>query len=266
MIIWILQKNLTKPVILERIKSVLNGEDEIWEEVEIIPFSNEIPKIKNREGFKIIYGSTTFMLNAFLHDELRDGVFFEPEKFQMKNYVNKWKDKVLNSQGLLCKFGEISNLKSEQDKNWFIRPNNDKKEFSGKVETFKVLIDWSNKVCQLELPDLNKNTEVWISEPKEIIKEWRLFIVDNQIVSVTRYMYNGELDISENDIPTEMIIFAKESIQEYRLNDVYVMDIAEIEDAYKIIECNCFNGTGFYNHNIELIIQEINKFVKRKMK
>lgn len=264
MIIWILQKNITKPVILERIKSVLNGQDELWEEVEIIPFSNEIPKIKNKEGFKIIYSSTTFMLNAFLDDELREGVFFEPENFQMKNYVNKWKDKVLNFDGQLLKFGEIGNLKSAQEKNWFIRPNNDKKEFSGKVETFKFLIDWSSKVCQLELPDLNKNTEVWISEPKEIIKEWRLFIVDNQIVSVTRYMNNGKLDINENDIPTEMLNFAKESIQEYRLEDVYVMDIAEIENAYKIIECNCFNGTGFYNHNIELIIKEVNKLVKRK--
>ena len=47
MINWILQKNLTKPEILERIKSVLNGKDEIWEEVEVIPFSNEIPEIEN---------------------------------------------------------------------------------------------------------------------------------------------------------------------------------------------------------------------------
>ncbi|MFK7932460.1 MAG: ATP-grasp domain-containing protein [Saprospiraceae bacterium] len=266
MINWILQKNLTKPEILERIKSVLNGKDEIWEEVEVIPFSNEIPKIENEDSFKIIYGSTTFMLNAYENEELREGVFFEPTKFQMTNYVDKGKDKVLNFDGQLMNFGEIENLKSENGKEWFVRPNNDGKEFSGKVETFEELKNWSNKVCQLDLPELNRNTEIWISEPKEIKKEWRLFIVDNEIVSASRYMNNGELNESENDIPKPMLDFAKERIGEYKLEDVYVMDIAEIENEFKLIECNCFNGTGFYKHDVEKIIQSVNNFVKWKIK
>lgn len=107
MINWILQKNLTKPEILERIKSALIGIDETWEEVEVLPFSDEIPAIKNKNSFKIIYGSTTFMLNAFKDNELKAGVFFDPTRFQMSNYVAKWKDKVLNADGQLVKFGEL---------------------------------------------------------------------------------------------------------------------------------------------------------------
>lgn len=266
MINWILQKNLTKPEILERIKSVLNGKDETWEELEVIPFSNEIPEIKNKDSFKIIYGSTTFMLNSFKNNELREGVFFEPTRFQMRNYVDKWNGKVLNSDGRLLKFGELEELESEPEKKWFIRPNTDGKEFSGRVETFMELKEWSDKVCELDLPELNKETEVWISEPKKIKKEWRLFVVDNQIVSASRYMNEGELDESEDDVPKEMTEFAKERISEYRIEDVYVMDIAEIENEYKLIECNCFNGTGFYKHDIERIVQSINKFIKQKMK
>ncbi len=266
MINWILQKNLTKPEILKRIKSVLNGKDEIWEEVEVIPFFEETPKIVNEDSFKIIYGSTTFMLNAYKDEKLKEGVFFEPAKFQMRNYVEKWNGKVLNSDGQLIKFGKLKEIKSEPEKKWFIRPNNDGKEFSGKVDTFKYLKEWSDKVCKLDLPELNKDTDVWISEPKEIKKEWRLFIVDNQIVSASRYMNEGELDESEIDIPKEMIEFAEERILEYRIEDVYVMDIAEVENEYKLIECNCFNGTGFYKHDIERVVQSINKFIKQKMK
>ncbi len=266
MINWILQKNLTKPEILERIKLVLNGKDEIWEEVEVIPFSNEIPEIKNKNSFKIIYGSTTFMLNAYKDKDLKEGVFFEPIKFQMTNYVDKWKDKVLNSDGQLIEFGKLKEIESEPEKKWFIRPNNDGKEFSGRVDTFKDLKEWSDKVCKLDLPELNKETEVWISEPKEIKKEWRLFVVDNQIVSASRYMNEGELDESADDVPEEMIKFAEERILEYRIEDVYVMDIAEIENEYKLIECNCFNGTGFYKHDIESIIQSVNKMIKKKIK
>ena len=266
MINWILQKNLTKPEILERIKSVLNGKDEIWEEVVVIPFSKEIPEIKNKDSFKIIYGSTTFMLNAFKDEELRKGVFFEPAKFQMRNYVDKWNGQVLNADGQLIKFGKLKEIKSEPEKKWFIRPNSDGKEFSGRVDTFNELKEWSDNVCKLELPELNNETEIWISEPKEIKKEWRLFVVDNQIVSASRYMNEGELDESENDIPKEMIEFAKARISEYRIEDVYVMDIAQIKNEFKLIECNCFNGTGFYKHDVESIIQSINKFIKKKIK
>ena len=89
--------------------------------------------------------------------------------------------------------------------------------------------------------------------------------MDNQIVSASRYMLKGELNESENDIPGAMIKFAEERILEYRIEDVYVMDIAEVEDEFKLIECNCFNGTGFYKHNVEKIIQSVNNFIKFKL-
>lgn len=265
MINWILQKNLTKSEILVRIKSCLKAKDEIWEEVEVIPFSKELPEIKNKESFKIIYGSTTFMLNAYKDEELRAGVFYDSTKFQMKHYVEQWGEKVLNSGGELIKLGRLKQLKSELEEQWFIRPNEDSKEFSGRVATLRELQSWSERIFELKLPDLNEETEVWISEPKRIKKEWRLFVVDDEIISSSRYMKEGKLDTSSTDIPREMIAFAKELIRAYRLADIYVMDIAEIREGYKLIECNCFNGTGFYQHEIERIIESINNLIRRKI-
>jgi len=68
------------------------------------------------------------------------------------------------------------------------------------------------------------------------------------------------------DIPEEMINYAESRIAEYKLDDVYVMDIAQIENGFKLIECNCFNGTGFYKHDIEKIITSVNNFIRRKIK
>ena len=78
-------------------------------------------------------------------------------------------------------------------------------------------------------------------------------------------MKEGELDESNDDIPKKMLEFAKARISEYRIEDVYVMDIAQIGNGYKLIECNCFNGTGFYMHDIENIIQSINKLIRKKI-
>jgi len=264
MIKWILQKNLTKPEILTRIKAVLNRSDESWEEVEIAPFSNELPKMEADGYFKIIYGSTTFMLNAFKDETYKTGVFYNPTTFQMKNYVEQWKEHILNSSGQLIEFGELDRIESLPTQKWFIRPNHDGKEFSGKVETFEELINWKNRICKLDLPDFNAKTEVWISEPKAIKKEWRLFVVDDKIVSTSRYAVNGELSESSTDLPTEMLNFASDRIEEYRLHDVYVMDIAEVENEFKLIECNCFNGTGFYQHDIETVIRAVTNLIREK--
>ena len=79
-------------------------------------------------------------------------------------------------------------------------------------------------------------------------------------------MVNGQLDESEKDIPQEMLSFVKERIKEYNLHDIFVMDIAQIKEGFKLIECNCFNGTGFYKHNIEKIIKAINHYFRGKFK
>lgn len=265
MINWILQKNLTKPAILKRIKAALNQTDETWQEIEVIPFSEKLPKIKNKNAFNIIYGSTTFMLNAFKDKAYKQGVFYHPETFQMRNYVNKWKENVLNDDGYLIEFGKISHIKSQPLQKWFIRPNHDGKEFSGRVDTFESLVKWSQKICTLNLPVFNAKTTVWIAQPKVIIKEWRLFIVDDKIVSASKYMEQGVLTENETDIPIAMLNFASNRIKEYRLSAIYVMDIAEITNGYKLIECNCFNGTGFYKHDIEKIISAINEWIRGKI-
>jgi len=83
----VLQKNLTKPDVLDQIKASLNGTDETWEEVTVIPFSVEPPNIRSIDSFNIIYGSTTFMLNALKSDVLRKGLFYDSNSFSIQNYT-----------------------------------------------------------------------------------------------------------------------------------------------------------------------------------
>ena len=266
MINWVLQTNLTKPNVLEAIKSALTATDESYEEITVIPFSSNPPEVKSKDAINIVYGSSTLMLNAYKNSELRKGLFYDPDKFTMQNYVNQWSDNLLNSDGQLIKLGEICNLSSKPNQKWFIRPSDDEKGFSGKLIEFKELNEWIAKMNQLDSPEINNQRLAWISPPKTIEKEWRLFIVDDKIISSSRYMHNCQLDIDTNDNPMEMLSFAQNRINEYRLDNVYVMDIAEVNDEYKIIECNCFNGTGFYKHQIGQIVSAINDFVRERMR
>ncbi len=59
-----------------------------------------------------------------------------------------------------------------------------------------------------------------------------------------------------------MINFTPQCIDQYTPHTIFVMDIAETNEGFKIIECNCFNGTGFYGHDIKAIIQSITNHLK----
>ena len=107
MINWVLQTNLTKPNVLEAIKSALTATDESYEEITVIPFSTNSPEVKSKDAINIVYGSSTLMLNAYKNSELRKGLFYDPDKFTMQNYVNQWSDNLLNSDGQLIELGEI---------------------------------------------------------------------------------------------------------------------------------------------------------------
>ena len=261
MINWILQKNITNQNTLDRIKNVLNEQQVSFEEITVIPFSKEFPEIKNIEKYPIIYGSTTMMINAYKNPIIKRGVFFDPEKFNMANYVQNWGDSMLNADGKLIQFKEVKKLQNN-DHEFFIRPNSDEKEFAGKIFKTNELIDWYRTIESLNIEQINPQTKIWIAKPKMILKEWRIFIVDKRIVSVSKYMENQQINIDNQDIPSSLINFTTDRILEYQPNDIFVMDIALTKNSYKIIECNCFNGTGFYNHDIEKIVKLINKKIR----
>ena len=263
MINWIIQKNLTKVEVLSRIKSAIEQDGECVELIEVIPFSTELPAINKQADHYIFYGSTTLMLNAYRSEEYKKGVFYNPKTFHMAHYAKVWEGYMLNGGGHLLDLASLLTWESEADKDWFIRPNHDSKEFSGKVAPFSELQAWVKRIIPLEIPELNKDTEVWLAEPKAIRKEWRLFMVDDEIISASLYMQNGELNKSESDIPLEMLEFAKKRMDEHRLADAYVMDIALSEGEYKIIECNCLNATGFYAHDIDAIVKALNKMLRK---
>lgn len=258
MISWILQKNITSKDTLDKIKSALIEDHISFQEVNIIPFSLDFPSIDYDYRTLIVYGSTTMMINAFNNPKLRRGVFFDPNQFNMENYVDKWGENMLNFDGKLIRFKKVNQI-SDKSKAFFIRPNSDQKEFGGKILSGLELIEWYNKIEALNIEQLNPETKIWIANPKKILKEWRIFIIDKNIISISKYIDNNELNIDNKDIPNSLIDFIKKRISEYQPHDIFVLDVALIESGYKIIECNCFNGTGFYDHDINKIIKTINK-------
>lgn len=260
MIKWIVQKNLIKESVLQEFRQAFADLLIPSEEVNVIPFSNELPMFSPKE-INVFYGSTTLMLNAYKSPHFSNGVFFEEKTFTTQRYLKEWGAHLLNNDGGVYTFQEfIQNIVETRDE-WFLRPNADDKSFAGMVLSKIEVKEWYAKIENLKDSVLNSKTEIFVSSTKNIQKEWRSFIVNGKVVDISRYMFNGELNISRTDIPKSVIAFIEARAKEFSPHSIFVMDIALSHSEYKIIECNCFNGTGFYDHDIKTIVKTVTDYL-----
>jgi hypothetical protein len=259
---WIVQRNLIKPETLTAFRNAFSELDIAFEEVTVIPFSPDLP-VFDAFDVNVFYGSTTLMLNAYASEQFRSGVFYDPYRFTAANYLLKWKNRMLNSDGIVLHFHDFIADLVDSKPGWFIRPDSDTKSFAGTTMTSDKIKDWYSRIQDADDSAVNRDTLLFVSSEKVITREWRNFIVDGKVVDSSRYMLNGVLNISHADVPVDMIAFVEQCTMDYSPHEVFVMDVAEVDGVLRIVECNCFNGTGFYAHDIKRIVQAVTEYVER---
>lgn len=258
---WVLQCNLIREQTLASVKRALDADGISYEEVKVVPFSDELPPIKGGGDVNVIYGSTTLVLNAYKSNRYATGIFYNGFNFSVSNYIDKWKTKMLNADSEILTFGQIVEHYRNKTGEWFVRPVGDDKSFSGKVMSYEEILNFEKELKDSNNPYLTVDTLVTIGSVKQIEKEWRHFIVSKKVVSSCRYMSDGTLNVSETDVPPELVDFVNACCRAYTPHDIFVMDTALYKGGYYIVECNCFNDSGFYRHDINAIIHGVNKYL-----
>lgn len=122
------------------------------------------------------------------------------------------------------------------------------------IEDTKILFD--SKFHQFSLNSLSDDDEVLITKPVEISRdkygnrEWRTFIINGEMISISRF---EEFDI---EVETYVKEYAKNKINEIDSNlpNAYSMDIFEFIDengqlSIGICELNPFISTGLFHNN-----------------
>ena len=258
---WVIQRTLASDKTLNELTSAVSKSGAAFECIDVMPFSIELNYESSDNLMPVIYGSTTFMLLAYKHKYLSTGVFFDDRKFLMSEYIKHWGPKVLNNDAIIIKAGELDNLEYGNDQLFFVRPNEDTKALSGALIKFQDLKIMVSGVIN-ESPSLTKDTELVLSSPKTIDREWRNFIVQGEVISSCRYGLRGELNVDEHDVPDDMIRFVVALCEVFTPHDVFVMDVCDCDGDYFVIECNCFNGSGVYNNDLLKIVKAVNAYIK----
>lgn len=251
---FVIQCNMLKESQLLAIKEAVEGLPHQF--VGLIPFSREITCDSPIEGLSYIpYGSTSFVETTY--DLKWEGLSFDPTLFTYGMACAN-RDDMLNSDCLrLGAENMVKHLETRTKTDTiFMRPNHDLKQFSGGIylvrEAIELLTD--TVLCGSSgTYKIAKDFQVIISSPKNVLIEWRWFIVGGKIIDGSVYRRNGQLvkkHIVESATGRE-----HDLVKQWLPHPNCVMDTCLLDTGgHKIVEFNCINGSGFYDHDIKKVM------------
>lgn len=261
---WILEKptqNINKTLqdlAQEKLASLLKEKGIPFSFHRVIPFTGHLsPAIDLNTRNAICIGPYSMRHSAKEHG-LYPGVF-DIEHFDFVIQKQKWGKEMLNFDSIITSFNQLNDL--NENKDYFIRPVDDSKCFAGNVFNGASINEWKSNVIALDENGdnhgtLNGNTLLQFSSVKDIIAEYRFWIVKGQVVAHSIYKKNGKVFCSEK-VNNDVLDYVKGVIETWQPNEAFVIDIADTSEGFKIVEINTLNAAGFYHANIENIVDAL---------
>lgn len=224
-----------------------------YEIVKVRPFIEDFEFKTDRKDI-FCFGSVKMSRVAKKYNWVPGSLLNENHDYRI--YSKYYKENLLNYDSKIQKFGD-----DIDDDYFFARPCEDTKTFTGKVFSNQKWIDFKEEFYKTgQETSLNDETEIQVSSVKNITKEFRFWIVGNDVVTGSLYRMGNWVNYS-SIVDDGALNFCKEMTKIYNLADAYVMDICEVlindKPEYKIIECGCINSAGFYKANMTKLIEKI---------
>lgn len=242
---WLLQEFEDTKKLADALDSLGLGYS--WHKV--VPFVGDLmpePVITDPRSV-VLFGSYTLWRYAEAKG-LRPGVFRIPPFV----HEEAWHPFLLNGKdALFLLLRDIPGMLPDDGREWFLRPVEDAKQEPGNVKTSADIHAMAARVLQLdesEIPEgsLRHDTELMLTRPVRILREWRLWSVGGRIVTWSLYK-EGSRVVYRPEIDDDALVFAQEMVDRNPdYSPAYVIDICRTAEGLRLLETNCINAAGFY--------------------
>lgn len=270
MVSWIVQNNLIKEDLYDRIYVAAINSGHTAEPVKIIPFTDSVefgmyPGWKPPHGRVIPYGSTS-MIKAWAKSKYdKNGFFFNQDNLRTSKWVTELGRFILNSDAQIMTLAEA--IEKPFSGSMFVKPDNDLKDFTGDIIDGAELKKFYENVSAGGFT-FGTDIPIVISKPKSMGWEYRLFMIGTEVVASSSYKMKSLMD-STKKVPEQVFEFARQTAEIWHPDDAYVMDVCAVFDEegtdlnrlYKVIEFNCINASGFYNCSVGDIVGRLSRLV-----
>ena len=242
---WILQEFEDTAKLAAALNSL--GLPYTWHKV--VPFVGELipePAVDDPNSV-VMFGS--YALWRFAHAR-----GYRPGVFRIRPFVHEaaWRPFLLNGpDALFVVLRDVPARLAGDERAWFVRPVGDSKEHPGGVMAAGEIIEMAQKVLALdeaEIPNgsLRHDTELMLTRPVRILREWRVWIVDGRVVTWSLYR-EGRRVVYRPEIDDDAATFARAVVEaNFGYAPAYALDLCRTEDGLRLLETNCINAAGFY--------------------
>jgi hypothetical protein len=190
-----------------------------------------------------------------------------PGVFELRPFVleEAWQPFLLNARdkALFATTREIVDVvRNDPRELFFVRPVEDSKTLTGSIMTLTEIEDTVQKVLKLKPTDIPEgsfahDTDLMIFDPVTILQEWRVWIVDDKIVTYSLYksgstvVYRNEIDDDAKEFGAKMVALNPAYAK------AYVMDVCRTPEGLRLLETNCCNSAGFYAADLFKFVEAI---------
>ncbi len=243
-----------------------------YELVRLIPFVNEMEFTTERKDV-FVFGAVKMAHLANVYGFKPGSMYNENHDFTV--YGSKYGELMLNHDSIVMNF---DNPLPEDDK-WtmfFARPCGDTKTFTGQVY---MRHSWDEYVADMlsgkqllyegeSFEDVEKRLnktraeKVMISPLKEIAVEIRCWIVGGKVVTMSEYKRGRRVVYKNVDDQDWLRDRVQSYVDIYQPAEAFVMDVCQLVGDHegnelKIVEINCINCAGFYDANMQVLLNSI---------
>jgi hypothetical protein len=260
---WVFQRNRRNPFETQRLSQIVEALGFEAHIVELVPFGAEIPQVSAiSAGAPVVCYGPGFVPRALTRASWRPGIFFDAASFRWSTFRAPWGRMMLNSSAELYKVRDVRRLLAGGER-LFVRPDADNKAFEGGVHD---AASFAEALTNSRMPDgapADDNLAVIVAQPLEIASEYRMFVVDGEIVAASSYRHLQRPDGSAF-VPTAAVDLAIAAAALWMPAPVACIDVAVCADGtLGIVEANCLNGARFYDADAVALIGAISSYVQR---
>lgn len=236
----------------------------------VIPFTSTITGIDDLDPSDtfIIRGGTKIVqlldsghpenLSNELIAKLRLGISYNQEKFDQA-YYSKLDLPLLNSKPEILNLSDEKDLFASFSVPKFVKPSSDLKAFTaGIMEPGEVLKNFVES--NYHRSGYAEETAL-VHDVLEIEAEYRFICLNGEVISGSQYRRNNST-VYSSVIPQSVLDAADEYAPLYEPADIYTMDLAETPLGIKIVEYNCWNGSGLYHMDTLKLFSTIQEYYK----
>lgn len=210
-------------------------------DIQDISFSRqqEQPPLIDGKFPVFIYGSVALIRDwCSKYEALNDWVWYDHERLGPACWKKHLGSHFLNSDGKRVFAKDFRAQYFPVGETWHVRPMlNDKKPVGG-LYSFD----------DIEIRNLNDGCELWVSMPKPIMDEVRVWIVGSQPCTASQYRANKKLvNLTGNVTILHAMNYAAIVANVFLPHEHCVMDLArDFEGNWSVIEFNPIHGSGWY--------------------